>query len=297
MTAENALRITHDHLTTLREQIDRVDHALHDLIQQRTEIVLQIREDKLLHNTDGTTTIMRPAREATIMRDLVARHRGNFPAISLLRIWREMIGALSQLQGSFRLGAWVPNDSQGLWDTARDHFGVSVPLTALPTPQAVVRAVGDNSIEIGMVPVPNNDGDQKPWWTMLIHQDLKQIHIVGQLPFLITPGQPPRAWLISRQNPEPTGMDESLMVVTTPQQISRDGLTQLLTILQRPFRIIGPAVPGAVQTMMYLVAIDGFIDNQHPELAEIIANAENRIESLYILGSYACPIVIEEKTP
>jgi len=84
-------------LDDLRGEIDEIDTALHDLIMRRAAIVENIAAAK----GEQTASGMRPAREAEILRRLVARHSGPFPRASLVRIWREIISAVTAMQGPY----------------------------------------------------------------------------------------------------------------------------------------------------------------------------------------------------
>ncbi|MSP68599.1 MAG: hypothetical protein EXQ96_11060, partial [Alphaproteobacteria bacterium] len=58
-----------DRLRDLRSEVDEVDDALHDLLIRRAEIVERIAAAKQNPGVDAAT---RPAREAAIMRRLLA---------------------------------------------------------------------------------------------------------------------------------------------------------------------------------------------------------------------------------
>ena len=59
-------------LADLRQEIDRIDETMHGLLMQRGEII-----DRLIRvkRTQESGSAFRPAREAEMMRRLVARHR------------------------------------------------------------------------------------------------------------------------------------------------------------------------------------------------------------------------------
>ena len=80
---------------------------------------------------DGSKFI-RPAREALILRRLVARHQGRLPKAVIVRMWREMISALLQVEGPFVVAVQAPKGETALWDLARDHYGSRVRITPLP---------------------------------------------------------------------------------------------------------------------------------------------------------------------
>src|SRR5258707_5120237 len=96
-------------LDDLRRQIDELDDQLHDLLMRRTEVVEAIGKEK----KDGKVSAFRPGREAVILRRLVARHGGRFPAAGLVRIWREMLAATVGLQMPFAVAVYAPSAANG----------------------------------------------------------------------------------------------------------------------------------------------------------------------------------------
>ena len=61
-------------LEELRREIDEIDDAIHDLLMRRAQVVEQVGIAKRPDNQ-----IVRPGREAVILRRLAARHTGSFP--------------------------------------------------------------------------------------------------------------------------------------------------------------------------------------------------------------------------
>jgi chorismate mutase/prephenate dehydratase len=71
-------------LAALRAEIDAIDSQLHDLLMRRTDLAVQVGEVKARVQPLGGTPadgskFIRPAREALILRRLVARHQGKLP--------------------------------------------------------------------------------------------------------------------------------------------------------------------------------------------------------------------------
>lgn len=112
-------------LTALRTQIDQIDAQMHDLLLQRFEITAEVAKAK--GAASDPTKIPRPEREQDIMGRRLAAHSGDLPESSLVRIWREIMGAACHQQGDFRVG--VAADPFGpLALAAREHFGTAVRL-------------------------------------------------------------------------------------------------------------------------------------------------------------------------
>ena len=59
-------------LDDIRKKIDELDNRIHDTLMERAELVLKIGEEKRKNKIQ----IVQPAREARMLRRLLARHRG-----------------------------------------------------------------------------------------------------------------------------------------------------------------------------------------------------------------------------
>src|SRR5262245_56213674 len=92
-------------LDSLRREIDSIDEAMHDLLMRRALLGNRIRQAK---GSGGEAPIYRPGREAAILRRLIARHSGPLPAAVVVRVWREIIAALTALQGPLSVAVFAP---------------------------------------------------------------------------------------------------------------------------------------------------------------------------------------------
>ncbi len=114
-------------LADLRQEIDRIDEAMHGLLMERGEII-----DRLIavKQTQETGSAFRPAREAEMMRRLVERHRGILPLDTV-----EASGASSSppspmCRRRISVHADLSAGDAQMRDTARFHFGFTVPFVA-----------------------------------------------------------------------------------------------------------------------------------------------------------------------
>ena len=94
-------------LNLLRQDIDAIDTAIHDLIVKRGTIVEDIRKIK-----KRAGPALRPGREARILRRLAEKHQGAFPLPALVCLWREMMGGFTHMQQPFS-GAVHAADGSG----------------------------------------------------------------------------------------------------------------------------------------------------------------------------------------
>src|ERR1700738_2992881 len=136
-------------LASLRQEIDRIDEAMHKLLMERGEIIDRLIAAK---QTQESGSAFRPAREAEMMRRLVARHRGILPLDTAESIWRVIIATFTYVQAPFSVHADLSAGAAMMRDSARFHFGFTVPFVAHTGAAAVVAAVSDSTGDLGLVP-------------------------------------------------------------------------------------------------------------------------------------------------
>src|SRR5271165_784621 len=150
-------------LADLRREIDRIDEKLHGLLIERGEII-----DRLIavKKTEETGSAFRPAREADMMRRLVQRHHGNLPLETVESIWRVIISTFTYVQAPFAVHADLSAGDALMRDSARFHFGFTVPFVPHMGAASVVQAVTASKGDLGLVPAFAIAG-AGPWWTTL----------------------------------------------------------------------------------------------------------------------------------
>src|SRR5436305_2214139 len=125
-------------LADLRREIDRIDEAMHALLMERGEII-----DRLIaiKQTQEGGSAFRPAREAQMMRRLVDRHAGILPLDTVESIWRVIISTFTYVQAPFSVHADLSAGEAGMRDSARFHFGFTVPFVPHFSATAAVERV------------------------------------------------------------------------------------------------------------------------------------------------------------
>lgn len=285
-------------LKSLRNEIDLIDDQMHDLLMRRTEFAERIGETKSRAKSDGKPSLyIRPAREVAILRRLIKRHEGRFPAQVVVRIWREMVAATSRLQAPFSVAVQAPEKSVGYWDLARDQYGSCTQMTLHRMASLVIRAVVDGTATVGVLSLPE-DGDPDPWWRMLLTAGDKMPRIVARLPFVENPGgrfEHLGALAIAQVDQENTGDDVSLVVVEVNPELSRTSLTEAFTTADLPANSIAVWEDGGGPDMrLHLVEITDFVERGDPRLTVVQAGAGGQIERITQLGGYATPLGLLE---
>ena len=278
-------------LAALRAEIDAIDSQLHDLLMRRTELAVQVGEVKARVQPLGGTPadgakFIRPAREALILRRLVERHRGKLPKAVIVRMWREMISALLQVEGPFVVAVQAPKGDTALWDLARDHYGSRVRITPLPDNADVLNAVANGKATVGILPVPRL-GERSPWWPQLLARGERVPHVMGRLPFGdIGNVRDPKsqAMVIGRAPNEPTGDDRSWLVLNLKTPRSRRAILAAAKSLQPDE---GLCLDRTGKGAEWLLDVAGFANDIEADIAAVTSalGAEARL-----LGSYASPL-------
>ena len=165
-------------LAELRREIDRIDEAMHRLLMERGEIIDRLIATK---QTQETGSAFRPAREADMMRRLVDRHKGILPLDTAESIWRVIISTFTYVQAPFSVHADLSAGDAAMRDSARFHFGFTVPFVPHADAASVVAAVSDSRGDLGLVPAFGAAGTGA-WWSALESDTAPKI--IARLPFV-----------------------------------------------------------------------------------------------------------------
>jgi chorismate mutase len=163
-------------LAELRKEIDAIDENVHRLLMQRGDIIDRLIQVK---QTQEVGSAFRPAREADMMRRLVERHRGILPLDTVESIWRVIISTFTYVQAPFSVHADVSVNESAMRDSARFHFGFTVPYVAHFSASAAVEAVAKSKGDLAMV---SAIASRTPWWLTLEADGAPKI--IARLPFV-----------------------------------------------------------------------------------------------------------------
>ncbi|HEY9212007.1 MAG TPA: chorismate mutase [Ancylobacter sp.] len=166
-------------LAELRAEIDRIDASMHALLIERSEIIDRLVSVKRSRATEGSA--FRPAREASMMRQIVDRHRGILPLDTVEGIWRVIISTFTYVQAPYAVHADLASGEAAMRDATRFHFGFTVPFVAHMGAGGVVAAVAGSKGDLGLVPAFAAPG-AGPWWTGLEGENSPKI--IARLPFV-----------------------------------------------------------------------------------------------------------------
>src|SRR5438132_12534198 len=165
-------------LQVLRKEIDSIDEQVHRLLMARGDIIDRLIQVK---QTQEVGSAFRPAREADMMRRLVDRHTGILPLDTVESIWRVIIATFTYVQAPFSVHADLSAGDAAMRDSARFHFGFTVPFVPHADAASVVAAVSDSRGDLGLVPAFGTAGTGA-WWSALESDSAPKI--IARLPFV-----------------------------------------------------------------------------------------------------------------
>jgi chorismate mutase len=185
-------------LADLRRDIDRLDEGIPRLLMERGAII-----DRLIavKQTQESGSAFRPAREAEMMRRLVERHKGILPLDTVESIWRVIIATFTYVQAPFSVHADLSAGDASVRDSARFHFGFTVPFVPHMGAASVVEAVSESKGDLGLVPAFAVAG-AGAWWNALEFDSAPKI--IARLPFVDRADHPAAlpVFVISRADPD-----------------------------------------------------------------------------------------------
>ena len=163
-------------LQELRQEIDTIDEQVHRLLMARGDII-----DRLIavKQTQEVGSAFRPAREADMMRRLVQRHRGILPLDTVESIWRVIISTFTYVQAPFSVHADISSGESSMRDSARFHFGFTVPYISHFNASAAIEKVTASKGDLALIPAVTS---RTPWWTALEVDGTPKI--IARLPFV-----------------------------------------------------------------------------------------------------------------
>jgi chorismate mutase len=171
-------------LADIRAEIDRLDAAMHELLMERSSVIETLIQVK---GTASSGSAFRPAREADVLRRLVERHHGLLPLDTVESIWRVIISTFTYVQAPHSVHADITGDAAGIRDSARFHFGFTVPFVTHSSASAVIAAVDGSKGDLGIFRL-DQSAEAGPWWRML--EGPKAPKIIARLPFIDRPDHP-----------------------------------------------------------------------------------------------------------
>lgn len=140
-------------LRPLRERIDQIDADILKLLCERARAAQEVGVVK--HEENADPQVLRPEREADVVRALQNSNAGPFPNDAIRAVWTEIISACRGLERTLSVAYLGPQGSFSE-QAAFEHFGHAVSAVPCVAFDDVFRAVEAGQADVGMVPVENS---------------------------------------------------------------------------------------------------------------------------------------------
>ena len=146
-----------EEIQALRVQIDKIDHQLLKLFNQRAACAVSVAEVKRAEaeNDSGAIEFFKPDREAQVIKRFKAANQGPLSDDEVGRLIREVMSACLALEQPLKI-AYLGPEGTFTQSAALKHFGHSVstlPMSSIPD---VFNSVESGHADYGLVPVENS---------------------------------------------------------------------------------------------------------------------------------------------
>ncbi|MBI3704268.1 MAG: chorismate mutase [Rhizobiales bacterium] len=262
-------------LDDLRREIDRIDEAMHQLLMQRGEIIDRLISVK---KSQETGSAFRPVREAEMMRRLVKRHKGILPLDTAESIWRVIISTFTYVQAPFSVHADLSAGDALMRDSARFHFGFTVPVVPHRGAAGVVAAVSASKGDLGLVPAVPVAG-AGAWWSALEFDAAPKI--IARLPFVERADHPAAlpVFVISRVSGDAMATEAAVWSIRVSGWGA--GAAQALSMRTDFIAVPDRAFDGAA--LLVTLPKDASLES----IGEVLVKAGATVRSAALVGSHA----------
>lgn len=150
-------------LQAVRSEIDRIDRALLDLMEQRlatSRAVAGLKQDE-----GNALLLLRPDREADVLRRMASRAE-HMPGAAIGVIWRELMALNLQTQKRTEIALHAAQQPVLVTDETRRRFGCAAPIVVTASAEdALDRARGREAIAVIEI------SPLSSWWVGLFHDE------------------------------------------------------------------------------------------------------------------------------
>ena len=262
-------------LENIRSKIDTIDNNVHDLLMERAALVASVAAAK---KKDGLQ-IVQPAREARMMRRLLARHDGPLPQATIIRIWRELVGSVSLLQSGLSAVVISEGDPQEIWDMAKNYFGSAIPMSRASSFEDVKSDMLEGGVSFAVLPWPDKD---KTWWTGFREEE--DLSVICALPYALHPQaglSSRKALIVSKIEFMSSDDDKSFVLVSFKGGTQEDAVRKAAEDAQ--FTVTDLYQSDRTD---FLLEVEGFFERGIEPAGDIRKNLGESCDYAAVIGGY-----------
>lgn len=273
-------------LAELRAELDTLDDQIHDLLMKRAQVVENVATQ------GGKIGVkIRPGREAIILRRLLARNQGSsWPAQSLVRIWREIIGAALIIEGGQTMAVCDGEGAEARLALAREHFGPLTPARRHHNPaQTLSDLTREGGAQLAILPALGEGDDVHGGWWHMLASNTQPLYVIAKIPFWTqrVEGLPlGEAYVVAAVPPDASGADKGLILLGFNAETSRTRIIEQVSAAGFEPSALWVKRMAGDSILLALVEVDGLVADIDPRLAAI-AGLELAPR---VIGGYALPL-------
>jgi chorismate mutase len=257
-------------LQSFRQQIDKIDSQIINLLEERMRVVSQVTSFKKGNNEKF---FIKSAREVDMIKGLVAQAGENIPPALVANLWRKIITASNMHEQPIRVIINNPRDISDYKYLVKAYYSESVPIVELNNTDELIAEFKKNSAQIAVF-----DVSEKTWWIDLASNEVG-LNIFAKTPLIKSDDQI-ELFLAAVKDPEKSSSDSSLLVIEIADNFSERDLIESLESCGFEAKILQTA-----ENTHYLVEIAGFYLKKDQLIAAL---QQSRIKpTVKILGHYA----------
>jgi hypothetical protein len=213
-----------------------------------------------------------------MMRALADRHEGLLPLDTAEGIWRVIIATFTYVQAPYSVHADVSAGDAPVRDSARFHFGFTVPYVTHPSAAAVIEAVATSRGDLGIFRM-DQGATSGAWWRSLAGPDRPKI--IARLPFIERPDHPAGTPVFVISKPLADASLRDVVLYAAQFERWHRGANEALAHLG------GEVVASAADAngLSELIAVPGTL--QPSELQSALTKAGASLSQLVEVGSHA----------
>lgn len=272
-------------LQDLRREIDETDDALHALIMRRAELAERIGRVKA---ESGEKRVFRPVRETQIMRRLLQNHKGNLGKDVIIRLWRELISACTNLQSPMTAAVFMPERGMGNLELTRDYFGAFTTLLPCKSVNLVLKELTQGEADLAVLSLQD---DQSCWWYALAQERRRAVAVFAKLPVTGTADNGRIVFALGKVPFEASGDDRTLLVVETDGTVSLGTLDLVLKAGGIATNAIYDSFSPDMTRKAYLFEVEGFLESDDARLAAVVKKEDSKITMTRVIGGFPTPFV------
>lgn len=252
-------------LNQCRSQIDAIDDKILSLLGDRIKIVENVRHIK---QANGEGLFIKSAREADMIKDLLAKAAPELTKSTIISIWRKIITSSNVLEQNLQIALHNPQKISDYNYLLREYYSDSVPIISHDSAANVILDIENKKAQIAIFALPDENNNADNWWINLANNK-SGIKVFALIPFSKTANKINLVALAVKEQ-EKSSDDNSLLCIDISSNLSRSDLAKALKESEIDAKIIKSAQLKNVQDVaFYLVEARGFFDQNSPQIAAL----------------------------